>query len=105
MLVCALIHDTMLRSRAVSAVRSAWGVSNPACTRGLATAAGRERVFVVGVGMTVFEKPGRREKFDYPDMVGNGAARCCAWLGRGQLNGGHVCHECDLDWYDACGSR
>ncbi|KAK7601280.1 hypothetical protein V9T40_008721 [Parthenolecanium corni] len=27
------------------------------------------RVFVVGVGMTKFEKPGRRENFDYPDMV------------------------------------
>ena len=27
------------------------------------------RVFVVGVGMTKFEKPGRREGWDYPDMV------------------------------------
>lgn len=27
------------------------------------------KVFVVGVGMTKFEKPGRREDFDYPDMV------------------------------------
>ncbi|XP_071116602.1 sterol carrier protein 2-like [Haliotis cracherodii] len=27
------------------------------------------RVFVVGVGMTKFEKPGRREDFDYPDMA------------------------------------
>jgi sterol carrier protein 2 len=27
------------------------------------------RVFVVGVGMTKFEKPGRRENFDYPDMA------------------------------------
>jgi len=27
------------------------------------------RVFVVGVGMTKFEKPGRRDNFDYPDMA------------------------------------
>jgi sterol carrier protein 2 len=27
------------------------------------------KVFVIGVGMTKFEKPGRREKFDYPDMA------------------------------------
>ncbi|KAK4308920.1 hypothetical protein Pmani_019415 [Petrolisthes manimaculis] len=27
------------------------------------------RVFVIGVGMTKFEKPGRREDFDYPQMV------------------------------------
>ncbi|GAA1481913.1 lipid-transfer protein [Gordonia sinesedis] len=27
------------------------------------------RVFVVGVGMTTFEKPGRRENWDYPDMA------------------------------------
>jgi len=27
------------------------------------------RVYVVGVGMTKFEKPGRRENFDYPDMA------------------------------------
>jgi acetyl-CoA acyltransferase len=28
-----------------------------------------EKVFVVGVGMTKFEKPGRRENWDYPDMA------------------------------------
>ncbi len=27
------------------------------------------RVYVVGVGMTKFEKPGRRENWDYPDMA------------------------------------
>ncbi|XP_063705128.1 sterol carrier protein 2 [Culicoides brevitarsis] len=27
------------------------------------------RVYVVGCGMTKFEKPGRRENFDYPDMA------------------------------------
>ncbi|KAK2711542.1 sterol carrier protein 2-like isoform X2 [Artemia franciscana] len=29
----------------------------------------KQRVFVVGVGMTKFEKPGRRDDIDYPDMV------------------------------------
>lgn len=28
-----------------------------------------KKVYVVGVGMTKFEKPGRRENFDYPDMA------------------------------------
>ena len=28
-----------------------------------------EKVYVVGVGMTKFEKPGRRENWDYPDMA------------------------------------
>ncbi|XP_065206816.1 sterol carrier protein 2 [Planococcus citri] len=28
-----------------------------------------KKVYVVGVGMTKFEKPGRRDDFDYPDMV------------------------------------
>lgn len=27
------------------------------------------KAYIVGVGMTKFEKPGRRENFDYPDMV------------------------------------
>ena len=27
------------------------------------------KVFVVGVGMTKFEKPGRREGWDYPQMA------------------------------------
>ncbi|BAV42296.1 lipid-transfer protein [Mycobacterium ulcerans] len=30
---------------------------------------GSNRVFVIGVGMTKFEKPGRREGWDYPDMA------------------------------------
>lgn len=29
----------------------------------------KRKVYVVGVGMTKFEKPGRRENFDYPDMA------------------------------------
>ncbi len=27
------------------------------------------KVYVIGVGMTKFEKPGRRENWDYPDMA------------------------------------
>jgi acetyl-CoA acetyltransferase len=33
------------------------------------TSKAKNRVFVVGVGMTRFEKPGRREGWDYPDMA------------------------------------
>lgn len=32
-------------------------------------AVSKARVFVIGVGMTKFEKPGRREGWDYPDMA------------------------------------
>src|SRR6201986_971967 len=28
-----------------------------------------QKVYVIGVGMTKFEKPGRRENWDYPDMA------------------------------------
>ena len=31
---------------------------------------GGRRVYVIGVGMTKFEKPGSRENFDYPEMAG-----------------------------------
>uniref|UniRef100_K7FT81 Sterol carrier protein 2 n=1 Tax=Pelodiscus sinensis TaxID=13735 RepID=K7FT81_PELSI len=37
--------------------------------RGLSMAQRGRRVFVVGVGMTKFEKPGVREDWDYPDMA------------------------------------
>jgi sterol carrier protein 2 len=30
---------------------------------------GFRKAYVVGVGMTKFEKPGRRDNFDYPDMA------------------------------------
>ena len=33
------------------------------------------KVYVVGVGMTKFEKPGRRENWDYPQMAGSPAPR------------------------------
>lgn len=46
---------------------------------GLATGAKSRSVFrksyVVGVGMTKFEKPGRRENFDYPDMAHEAGTR------------------------------
>ena len=29
----------------------------------------KSKVFVIGVGMTKFEKPGSRDNFDYPDMA------------------------------------
>lgn len=36
------------------------------------------RVFVIGVGMTKFEKPGRRENFDYPDMAKESVTKALA---------------------------
>ncbi len=35
----------------------------------MATGSSPNRVFVVRVGMTKFEKPGSRDDFDYPDMA------------------------------------
>ena len=43
--------------------------------------ASRNRVFVVGVGMTKFEKPGSREGWDYPDMAREAGTKALA--GRG----------------------
>ncbi|XP_007430965.1 non-specific lipid-transfer protein [Python bivittatus] len=40
-----------------------------------------KRVFVVGVGMTKFEKPGHRENFDYPDMVKEAGQKALADAG------------------------
>ncbi|WP_037360590.1 lipid-transfer protein [Amycolatopsis orientalis] len=36
------------------------------------------RVFVIGVGMTKFEKPGRRENWDYPQMAKEAGAKALA---------------------------
>lgn len=36
------------------------------------------RVFVVGCGMTKFEKPGRRENFDYPEMAKEAVTKALA---------------------------
>src|SRR3954468_4072012 len=40
------------------------------------------KVFVVGVGMTKFEKPGRREGWDYPDMARESGTKALedAWI-------------------------
>uniref|UniRef100_H2ZML9 Sterol carrier protein 2 n=1 Tax=Ciona savignyi TaxID=51511 RepID=H2ZML9_CIOSA len=39
------------------------------------------KVFVIGVGMTKFEKPGRRENFDYPDMAKEAGLKALADAG------------------------
>ncbi|XP_067846410.1 sterol carrier protein 2 [Heptranchias perlo] len=44
-------------------------------------AAVKSRVFVVGVGMTKFEKPGALEDFDYPDMAKEAAQKALADAG------------------------
>ncbi|XP_018609031.1 sterol carrier protein 2 [Scleropages formosus] len=41
----------------------------------------RSRVFVVGVGMTKFEKPGAIEEFDYPDMAKEAGKKALADAG------------------------
>lgn len=41
----------------------------------------KRRVFVIGVGMTKFEKPGRRENFDYPDMAKEAGLKALADAG------------------------
>ncbi|MFM9034140.1 MAG: lipid-transfer protein [Mycobacterium sp.] len=38
----------------------------------------RNRVYVAGVGMTKFEKPGRREGWDYPDMARESGTKALA---------------------------
>jgi acetyl-CoA acetyltransferase len=39
------------------------------------------KVFVVGVGMTKFEKPGSREGWDYPDMAKEAGEKALADAG------------------------
>ena len=41
----------------------------------------RGKVYVVGVGMTKFEKPGKREDFDYPDMAHEAVTKALADAG------------------------
>ena len=41
----------------------------------------KNKVFVVGVGMTKFEKPGRREGWDYPDMARESGTKALADAG------------------------
>src|SRR3954447_18888516 len=42
-----------------------------------------EKVYVVGVGMTKFEKPGRREGWDYPHMAKESGSKALADAGVG----------------------
>jgi acetyl-CoA acetyltransferase len=48
------------------------------------------KAFVAGVGMTKFEKPGRRE-WDYPDMVREAAGKALADAGIAYADVEHVC--------------
>ncbi|KAG7260384.1 hypothetical protein CRUP_006976 [Coryphaenoides rupestris] len=41
----------------------------------------KNRVFVIGVGMTKFEKPGARDDFDYPDMAKEAGQKALADAG------------------------
>jgi acetyl-CoA acyltransferase len=52
----------------------------------------QNRVFVVGVGMTKFEKPGRREGWDYPDMARESGTRALedAGIDFGQVEEAYV---------------
>ena len=43
------------------------------------------RVFVVGVGMTKFEKPGSRKNFDYPDMARESGTRALGDAGKNKF--------------------
>ncbi|CRK94412.1 CLUMA_CG007919, isoform A [Clunio marinus] len=45
---------------------------------GESTKMGKIRVFVIGCGMTKFEKPGRRQDFDYPDMAKEAVTKALA---------------------------
>ena len=50
------------------------------------------RVYVIGVGMTKFEKPGRRENWDYPDMARESGTKALqdAGIGYAAVEQGYV---------------
>ncbi|KAM9322303.1 sterol carrier protein 2 [Pholidichthys leucotaenia] len=58
----------MLRSRFCRFFRSTF-LSVPVRTNGTMAPGPKNRVFVIGVGMTKFDKPGARGDRDYPDMA------------------------------------
>jgi acetyl-CoA acyltransferase len=63
-----------------------------------------ERVFVIGVGMTKFEKPGAREGWDYPQMVKESGTKALEDAGIGydrieQVHAGYVYGD------STCGER
>ncbi|KAK3735895.1 hypothetical protein RRG08_041081 [Elysia crispata] len=64
----------------------------------------RRRVFVVGVGMTKFEKPGRRKDFDYPQMAYEASTKALDDAG---LKYGHIEQACCGYVYGdtCCGQR
>lgn len=49
--------------------------------RGTMAPGKKSRVFVIGVGMTKFDKPGAREDYDYPDMAKEAGQRALADAG------------------------
>ncbi|XP_049783353.1 sterol carrier protein 2 [Schistocerca cancellata] len=63
-----------------------------------------KRVFVVGVGMTKFEKPGRRDDFDYPQMVKEAVTKA---LSDARLRIDHIDQACVGYVYgdSTCGQR
>nr|XP_018904199.1 PREDICTED: non-specific lipid-transfer protein-like [Bemisia tabaci] len=64
----------------------------------------RSRVYVIGVGMTKFEKPGRRENFDYPQMAVEAVSKA---LEDSRLNIGDIKQACVGYVYgdSTCGQR
>jgi len=62
------------------------------------------KVYVVGVGMTKFEKPGRRADFDYPDMAKESVTKALTDSG---LNYNHIEQACVGYVYgdSTCGQR
>ena len=62
------------------------------------------KVFVVGVGMTKFEKPGRREGWDYPDMARESGTKALADAGvdYSQVEQGYVGY---VSGDSTCGQR
>lgn len=67
-------------------------------------AVNRQKVLVIGVGMTKFEKPGRREDFDYPDMVAESVTNA---LSDAKLNYTHIQQAVVgyVDGESCCGQR
>jgi len=63
-----------------------------------------QKVLVLGVGMTKFEKPGRRDDFDYPDMV---AESVTGALSDAKLNINHIQQAVVgyVDGESCCGQR
>ncbi|XP_071443087.1 sterol carrier protein 2 [Hetaerina americana] len=62
------------------------------------------KVYVVGVGMTKFEKPGKRQDFDYPEMVKEAVYKA---FNDAKINHGHIQQACVGYVYgdSTCGQR